>query len=317
VKLNQAFEILAKSGNAHDARIVLDWILSKCDIRKHMSIISYLVFRISVSRAAWKLRRGIPVAKIVGKKWFYGLEFETGGATLDPRPDSEILVEAVLGYVSSRGIGAFAPMDPGSGQDQALKNISDRKNIYNSQPHQVPDNFSHSAKNFRDDTCILDLGTGTGCLICSIIKNIPNATGIGIDKSMRACRVARRNVRNLGLDDRIKIIRKDFKSQIINHKSQFDIIISNPPYIATGDPQVDAGARHDPKMALYAGADGLSAYRAIAKSVRRLLKPGGQIFLEIGADQGNAVREIFAANSWKFASAHNDLGGIERVLAFE
>ena len=260
--------------------------------------------------AARQLRRGVPVAKIIGRKWFYGMEFETNRHTLDPRPDSETLVEAVLDYVGAKNIPPLR---------------------------------------------ILDLGTGTGCLICAIAKNIPNATGVGIDISRGAVRVARRNVARLGLTDRIKITRGDF-NKISNLKSQisndFDIIISNPPYIARGDARVDAGARHDPACALYAGADGLDAYRAIARGARRLLTPGGRsrhpthreqssrrgpgrgndksagrIFLEIGAGQGDSVREIFAAagksrqsagkGGWRFVRSHDDLSGIERVLIFK
>jgi len=242
------------------------------------------------------LRRGIPVAKIIGRKWFYGLEFETGRHTLDPRPDSETLVEAVLEYtVSFRGL-------PQCGKP-------------------------------RNDTTILDLGTGTGNLICALIKNIPNASGIGIDRSFRAVCVARRNVKRLGLSDRIEIFKENFNSvgKGIRHKTYgingkryalcpmpyaFDIIVSNPPYIAIGDPRVDMGARHDPATALYAGSDGLGAYRAIAANARKLLKPSSRIFLEIGAGQGDAVRNIFRANGWQFIAAKKDLGGIERVLVF-
>ncbi|MCL2538534.1 MAG: peptide chain release factor N(5)-glutamine methyltransferase [Alphaproteobacteria bacterium] len=258
--LNQAFQILARASNPRDAKVVLNSIQGK----------SFLRFRIHF--AARKLRRGVPVAKIVGKKWFYGMEFETSRHTLDPRPDSETLVEAVL-------------------ENKNNKNMK-----------------------------ILDLGTGTGCLICSIVKNIPGATGVGIDISRAVIRIARRNVKRHGLEDRVKILRGNFnnlnhKSEIINQK--FDIIISNPPYIAIGDLRVDAGAMHDPKIALYAGADGLDAYRAIAKSAREHLAPGGKIFLEIGAGQGDAVREVFTRNEWQFVGSYDDLSEIERVLVFK
>ncbi|MCL2758120.1 MAG: peptide chain release factor N(5)-glutamine methyltransferase [Alphaproteobacteria bacterium] len=252
---NQAFQILRKYGSANDARIIARHIFKS---------------RFAVLVAAWRLRRGVPVAKIIGKKWFYGMEFITGRHTLDPRPDSETLVDAVL-----KNIGA---------QTRA--------------------------------PAILDLGTGTGCLICAIVKNTPGATGIGIDKSGAACRVARHNVKKHGLENRIQILKKDFKSQISNFKSQFDIIISNPPYIAVGDSRVDTGASHDPKMALYSGADGLDSYRAISASARHLLKPKGRAFFEIGAGQGDAVRELFAASGWTFVASQNDLSGTERVLVF-
>jgi len=256
----QAFEILIKQAGSTDARIILRWL---------MSIRNRLLRKWRFHSALRKLRRGVPVAKILGVKWFYGLEFETGRHTLDPRPDSETLVEAVL-----------------------------------------------NSKLKTQNSKLLDLGTGTGCLICAIIKNMPGASGIGIDKSWRAACVARRNVKKLDLNDRIKIIKKDFHA-LCAMPCAFDIIISNPPYIATGDARVDAGALHDPAAALYAGADGLDAYRIIAQSAKKLLKQGGRIYLEIGAGQSAAVREIFTDAGWQFVAAKNDLSGLERVLIFE
>jgi len=268
----QAFEILKKYGNANDARIICRHIFNRPENKTSNleSLISSLCARFAVRAAAYKLRRGIPVAKIIGKKWFYGLEFETGRHTLDPRPDSETLVEAVL----------------------------------------------KGTRNKEQGIRILDLGTGTGNLICSIIKNSPGATGIGIDKSWRAVRVARRNVKSLGLENRIEIFTADFSYSLFLIPYSFDIIISNPPYIAAGDARVDAGALHDPHMALYAGADGLCAYRAISKNTKELLKPGGRIYLEIGVGQGGAVREIFERAGWRFIESKNDLSGTERVLIF-
>ncbi|MDR1361575.1 MAG: peptide chain release factor N(5)-glutamine methyltransferase [Rickettsiales bacterium] len=255
MKKCQAFKILSKYGSPRDANVILRGIGER--------ISSFWIWR-----AAYQLRRGTPVAKIIHKKWFYGLEFYTNKYTLDPRPDSETLVEAVL---------------------------ADSKQKIN----------------------ILDLGTGTGCLICAIAKNLPDATGIGIDKSTRAIRVAKKNVKDLGLDNKIKISKGNFylRSSLFALR-YFDVIISNPPYIAKGDSRVDSGAMHDPKMALYAGSDGLTAYRAIAKSAGKHLKTGGKIYLEIGAGQGAAVRDIFESAGWIFAAAHNDLSGTQRVMVF-
>jgi release factor glutamine methyltransferase len=247
---NQAFQALARSGGMTAARMIL---AAKPNPSRFWIILT-----------AWRLRRGVPVAKIIHQKWFYGLPFYTNGATLDPRPDSETLVEAVL-----------------------------------------------RATSHEPRATILDLGTGTGNLICSIVKNFPGATGVGIDKSWRACRVARRNVKDLGLEKRIKIIRSDFTQHSTLNTPHFDIIVSNPPYIAMNDPRVDRSAKFDPKMALYAGKDGLDAYRALAT-----IKFGAKIYLEIGAGQGDAVREIFAANGWNFIESFDDLSGTERVLCF-
>ena len=258
---NQAFKILTKASNTNDARIICRKIFGQ---KEKLNILESLKIFI----AAKKLKRGIPVAKIIREKWFYGLSFYTNKYTLDPRPDSETLVEAVL-------------------QSQNYKNLK-----------------------------ILDLGTGTGCLICSIVKNLPDATGIGIDKSYRAICVANKNVKKLGLKNKIKILHMDFNKPLSFAPKSFDIIISNPPYIANNDKRVNLGASHDPKIALYAGTDGLDAYYTIAKNARILLKPNGRIFLEIGINQGKKVREIFTKNNWKFVKSYKDLSGIERVLKF-
>ena len=250
--INQAFEILKDAGGIRAARIITD------NIKK--------LSRIRVWFIARALRHGVPVAKIIHKKWFYGLCFYTDKHTLDPRPDTETLVSAVI---------ADNPKKPK----------------------------------------ILDLGTGTGCIIISLVKNIYGATGTAIDISRGALRAARRNVTTHKIKDKIKIIRGDFaNSKII--KEKFDIIVSNPPYIARGDGRVDAGAMHDPRVALYAKNNGLSAYEQIAQSAKNWIKPDGKIYVEIGAGAEKSVRKIFASNGWKFIRAECDLAGIVRVLVF-
>ena len=161
-----------------------------------------------------------------------------------------------------------------------------------------------------------DLGTGTGCIICAIAKNI-NATGIAMEKSRHAIRVARKNIHNLGLRDKITIQHGNFGNINALPAGTFDVIVSNPPYIARGDKRVDAGAQHDPYMALYAKHDGLAAYEQIAKNAKTWLKPDGKIYLEIGIGMENAVKEIFSNNGWTFIKSEKDLGDIIRVLVFE
>jgi release factor glutamine methyltransferase len=253
MKTNQAFTILEQAGGTTIARI----------ITKNQSNISWLAVWIM----AWRLRRGVPVAKIIHEKWFYGMPFYTNRHTLDPRPDTETLVEAVL--------AEYRAASPAR---------------------------------------LLDLGTGTGCLIVSIVKNLDGATGVGIDISRGAIRVAKKNVRNLGLVGRIRIFRRDFNSD--PDLGRFDIIVSNPPYIALGDGRVNAAARHDPRIALYAANNGLAAYEAIAKNAVKWINPGGRIYLEIGQGQGDAVCGIFARNGWVFIKSFDDLSGIRRVLSF-
>lgn len=253
---NQVFTILQNAGGIRAARIITE------NTEKFN--------RIKVWRMVRALRQGVPVAKIIHKKWFYGLPFYTNKHTLDPRPDTETLVTAV---------------------------IADCKT--NFRPH------------------ILDLGTGTGCILGALVKNINGASGTGIDKSLSAIRVARQNMKKLEIYERVKIHRGTFQNPRIPDGQHFDIIVSNPPYIAKNDTRVNQGAMHDPKMALYAKNNGLAAYTEIAENVKRLIKPGGQIYLELGHGQYNDVRKIFTNSGWKFIRNERDLGNIIRVVVFK
>ena len=120
----------------------------------------------------------------------------------------------------------------------------------------------------------------------------------------------------LNLTDKIHIVRKSFNNPNAFEKNAFDVIVSNPPYIAAGDARVDAGARHDPKRALYANDNGYAAYKSIAKNSRKWIRRGGKIYLEIGIDMAVRVREIFEEYGWHFDRTEKDLSGIERVIVF-
>ncbi|MCL2369595.1 MAG: peptide chain release factor N(5)-glutamine methyltransferase [Alphaproteobacteria bacterium] len=277
---NQAYDMLSQFADNHrDTRIICDFIYDRKTFFS-FGIINF--FR--VYSAVQKLRAGMPVSKIIGKKWFYGMEFETNKHTLCPRPDSETLIEAVL-----------------------------KEN-----PHFFKSCCPQHVQALRGPR-ILDLGTGTGCLVISLVNNIPNATGVGVDVSNGAIRTARRNVARHNLSDYIKIAKGDFTKPLTSYllPLTFDIIVSNPPYIAHGDVRVNTAAHHDPELALYAGNDGLAAYRAIAETAKPLLKRGGKIYLEIGAGQATAVRRIFKSTGWTPLSTHKDLSGKIRVLVFE
>lgn len=254
MKINQAFTALQNAGGIRAARIITE----------NTKKISWF----SLWRMTQKLRRGVPVAKIIGQKWFYGMRFYTNMHTLDPRPDTETLVSAV---------------------------ISD-----------CPDGTR---------VRILDLGTGTGCIICALVKNIFGSSGVAVDKSWRALRVARKNIRDHHLHRKIKTIRASFDHA---HKfgEKFDIIVSNPPYIAIGDTRVNDGALHDPRIALYAADNGLAAYKSIAKNAKDWITDDGKLYLEIGIDQGTDIKNIFISNGWDLRSSECDLAGIERVLVF-
>lgn len=157
---------------------------------------------------------------------------------------------------------------------------------------------------------ILDLGTGPGTLLLAALDQWPAASGIGVDASPAALAYARRNAGRLGLASHAGFRLGDWSEGL---GQAFDLILCNPPYVDAGAALAPAIARWEPAEALYAGADGLDAYRRLAPQVRALIAPGGIFCLEIGAGQAPAVRQIFAGERFTIAS-RSDLNGIERCL---
>jgi release factor glutamine methyltransferase len=160
---------------------------------------------------------------------------------------------------------------------------------------------------------VLDVGVGSGCLLLALLSELPRATGLGIDNSCVALAIARRNAQRLGL-----AARADFRQGRWGEglAGPFDVIVSNPPYVAEGDwdglqPEI---RDFEPKAALVAGPDGLAAYRALAPDCARLLAPGGLCALEIGSGQGDAVAALLAAHGLTVVERRRDLAGIERCL---
>ncbi len=217
-----------------------------------------------------------PIAQIIGKREFWGLDFKVNEATLDPRPDSETLVEAVLDKIKN--------------QDAALK--------------------------------ILDLGTGTGCLLISLLSELPNSSGVGVDISEAALEVARGNASSLVIVDRTQFICSNWAEKLEDLEDigqKFDIIISNPPYIPSSEiaklaPEV---AKFEPIGALDGGADGFDCYRAIMRQIPRILADTGFVAFEIGMGQERGLMEIAEENGLKTVGTKNDLGGITRCVIIE
>ena len=207
-----------------------------------------------------------PVSRIVGRREFWSLPFALTPAVLDPRPDSECVVEAAR--VEAR--------DP----EAALR--------------------------------IVDLGTGTGCLLLALLAELPNATGIGLDISAEAVAVARTNARALGLDVRARFVVGDWGAPLAG---PFDLIIANPPYVPEPMlPALDGELAYDPRLALAGGADGLAAYRGLAPHVARLLAVGGRAVLEVGEGQLVAVRGLLEAAGPALRGIGHDLAGRERCI---
>jgi release factor glutamine methyltransferase len=202
-----------------------------------------------------------PVSRITGLRAFWKHDFAISDAVLDPRPDTETLVELALGE-------PFAT--------------------------------------------VLDLGTGSGCILLSLLAERPGATGLGTDISAGALGVARDNAARLGVG-RADFALSDWFAEV---HGVFDLIVSNPPYIAASEiaglaPEV----RHDPSIALTPGGDGLDAYRAIARDAGRHLAPGGRLLVEIGSEQGAAVSALFEAAGLADLAVHADINGKDRVVS--
>jgi release factor glutamine methyltransferase len=210
---------------------------------------------------------GEPVSRIIGIREFYGRPFRIDSSTLDPRPDTETLIEAALALARHEG-----PLR------------------------------------------LLDLGTGTGCILITLLAELPRATGIGIDKSLPALELARANAASLGVGDRALFMAGDWLEAV---RGTFDLVVANPPYLSAADMaglSNEVGA-HDPRDALDGGPDGLSAYRRIAPRLGKVLRPGGIALFEIGHTQAEAVFSLLAKEGLILEQGPwRDLAGRPRVV---
>ena len=210
-------------------------------------------------------KMGEPLSKILGHQGFWRGDFIVDKNVLDPRADSETLIQAVL------------------------------------------EKFSDKNQSLR----ILDLGTGSGCLLISLLMEYKKATGVGVDISDKALLIARKNA--FKNEVKAKFILSDM-ANLPQNFGRFDILISNPPYIPTNDiKDLDKNVKeYDPILALDGGKDGLDFYRVIAKTALAPI-----VFLEIGQGQEKLVQEIFEMQNWQFEESKKDYSGITRVLIFK
>ena len=204
----------------------------------------------------------VPVSHLLGEREFYGRRFRVSRDVLDPRPETETLIEAAL-----------------------------------SEP------FDH----------LLDLGTGSGCILITLLLERASATGVGADLSEAACLQASANAVAHKIQGRADVVCSDWFENI---QGQFDLIVSNPPYIALSELQDLAPEvrEHEPRLALTDEGDGLGAYRHIAASAPDFLMPGGRILVEIGPTQGKYVASLFEAAGMTGTRIIPDLDGRDRVV---
>lgn len=163
---------------------------------------------------------------------------------------------------------------------------------------------------------IVDVGTGSGCIACSLALEFPKATVVAIDASSDALEVATVNATTLGVRDRVKLVRGDLLAPLLARGSKVDLIVSNPPYIGTGerDRMDDDVKLHEPALALFAGADGLDLMRRLVVEAAQLLEPEGYLFVEHGDLQGAATRALAEAAGLEQVATLKDYSQLDRVL---
>lgn len=164
---------------------------------------------------------------------------------------------------------------------------------------------------------IFEFGVGSGCLLLSILADLPQAEGVGIDKSEKALAIARANSVYLGVGDRARLHQIDYMQDKV--WGNYDLIISNPPYIPSADiVGLDTEVKnYDPLTALDGGADGLDHYRKLAELAPGMLNDGGYVLLEAGIGQAGGIKEIFCRNELSWVATYRDLGGIDRCIIFK
>ncbi|WP_442756504.1 peptide chain release factor N(5)-glutamine methyltransferase [Methylocystis sp. JAN1] len=221
-----------------------------------------------LSRYAARRAAREPVSRILGERGFWTLDLVIAPNVLDPRSDTETLVETTLALVEKRD----APLE------------------------------------------ILDLGCGSGAIICALLSELPRARGVAVDLSADACAATAENLARCGFATRARVVRGRWGESL---SGPYDVIVSNPPYIRAGDiPALDPEVRlYDPALALDGGPDGLDCYRDLVADLPRLSKPDGLVAFEVGCDQAVSVAALFGDKGFGVARVGRDAGGHERVVA--
>jgi release factor glutamine methyltransferase len=268
--LEKTFQICGIENPAREARVSLcaasgiSPVALIVDPREPLGSSASKVQEVAARRAAEE-----PLSRIVGKREFWGLSLAITPDVLDPRPETETIVEAALSILSHRR---------------------------------------------EDPLRILDLGVGSGALLCALLTEFGHARGIGVDISADATDVAQGNLQTCGLSLRAEIRVGDWTNGL---EGQFDLIVSNPPYIPTVDlARLPREVRNfDPWLALDGGIDGLAAYRRVLPESRRILASGGWLLAELGAGQAAKVSAVASQCGFTDVMTYQDLAGANRVVA--
>lgn len=253
-----------------DARWLLGLAVGRdAPVFGHESLILTVAQAANLEALIAQRNSGCPISRMRGKREFYSSCFYLNDHTLDPRPDSECLIDAAVQYTRSTAFNT-----------QAL--------------------------------CCLDLGTGSGCLLLSLLGELPHAFGLGVDLAPLAVSQARANAAQLGLAARARFICSDWFEGV---QGSFELILANPPYIPTGDSKLARDvADFDPSLALFAGTDGLDAYAKLLPQIPARLLASGRLFLEIGAEQTDAVKKLAEQAGLQLYAVCSDLAGHDRCL---
>ncbi len=266
-------EALSKGG-FNNARQEAKWLLAAVLERDNSFVTLNPTYTPSPSKEIkiqeWLQRRLTeePLSRLKGVREFWSLPFYLNEHTLDPRPETEGIVEGVLQWVGSRT---------------------------------------------SDPWRLLDLGTGSGCLLITLLHELKHATGVGVDINEGALTLAQTNATLHWVEQRATFRQGNWGE---NLEGPFDIIVSNPPYIPLSEREtLEKGVRHfDPPQALFGGEDGLECYRLLSHDIKPLLAPTGIAVLEMGAGQRKDIEKIFQSAGFQKSFVLKDLAGIERVL---
>ena len=270
-KLCNNFSIFGIETPELDARIILKEVLSLDDkdliLKESLDIPNELIEKIIAIES--RRLNGEPISKIFKKRDFYNSTFLISNDVLDPRPETELIVEIANNFI-------------------------DKNEVKN----------------------ILDLGTGSGCILLSILKENKMINGLGIDLSKDAISIAKQNSKKLNLETQSNFLISNWMSSV-NYK--YDLVVSNPPYIASEDiKKLSKSVKiYDPILSLDGGDDGLNSYRLIASDLKRVVSKNALIIIEIGYNQSLQVIEIFKKNNFKLMKKYNDINGLDRVLTFQ